>query len=74
MAQLTKNDIREVLQEMGVVTEITLKKELGKVRRDISKTKKELQASIAKVALTSPTINQFNTLEKRVTKLETSVN
>ncbi len=74
MAQLTKNDIREVLQKMGVATETTLKRELGKVRRDIGRTKRELKASIAKVALTSPTINQFNTLEKRVTKLEASVN
>ena len=44
MTQLTKDD----LKEMGVVTEKTLKREL-------SKTTRKLQESIANVALNSPT-------------------
>ena len=64
---VTKNNLKPILKEFGMVTETTLKRELNK-------TKKELIKSISNVAVNSPTINQFSSLEKRVAKLETSVN
>ncbi len=60
---ITKDDIKDVLKEYGVVT-----------KRDLNKVKKELQTSIANVAFNSPTSNQFNQLEKRVRTIETSIN
>ena len=63
MAQLTKNDIKDVLNEMGVVTKDVFKRELNKTIR-------KLQVAIANVALSSPTIKQFNELEKRVSGFE----
>ena len=91
MTQLTKNDIRDVLnemgvvtkndlKEMGVVTKDVLKKELAKVvtekilKRELNKTTRKLQVAIANVALNSPTIKQFNELEKRVSGFETFAN
>jgi len=67
MAQLTKNDIKDVLNEMGVVTKDVLKRELNKTTR-------KLQVAIANVALSSPTIKQFNELEKRVSGFEAFAN
>ena len=89
MAQLTKQDIKDVMEEMGVVTETSLKKmgvvtessikKMGLVtektlKRELGKVKRELQASIANVALSSPTSNQFYKLEKRVDQLEVAIN
>ncbi|OGZ27965.1 MAG: hypothetical protein A2427_00495 [Candidatus Nealsonbacteria bacterium RIFOXYC1_FULL_40_7] len=43
-------------------------------KRDLNKTKKEILTAIANISLNSPTINQFNSLEKRAGKLEAAVN
>ena len=51
----------------------TLKKTFA-TKRDLNKMKKEIIGAIANVSVNSPTINQFNTLEKRVTLLEASSN
>lgn len=51
----------------------TLKKTFA-TKRDFSKMKKEIISAIANVSLNSPTMNQFNGLEKRVAKLEASAN
>jgi hypothetical protein len=58
---ITKKDI-ETLKETFVT------------KRDLAKTKKEIIQAISNISVNSPTINQFNTLETRVTKLETSIN
>lgn len=60
---VTKDNIKDVFKEYGVVTEKKMKSELNKVKR-------ELQTSIANVAFSSPTSNQFNKLEQRVDRLE----
>jgi len=73
---ITKNDIKDVLKEYGVITEKNLGKALkayGVVtKRDLNKVKRELEGSIARVAFNSPTSEQFNKLEKRVDNLEAS--
>lgn len=69
---LTKSDIKQVLVEAGVVTKKDLKKIGVVTKRDLNKAKKELIMAIGKVALTSPTINQFNKLEERVGNLGAS--
>lgn len=82
MAQLTKEDLKQVLKEVGVVTKDNLKqtlKDFGVVtettlKRELNKTKKELIKTISNVAVNSPTINQHASLEKRVGKLEVAVN
>ena len=43
-------------------------------KRDLNKTKKEILTAIANISLNSPTINKFNSLEKRAGKLEAAVN
>lgn len=78
MTQLTKDDLKQVLKEVGVVTKNDLNK-MGVVtekvlKRELNKTTSKLQRSIANVALSSPTINQFNDLEERVSSLEVSAN
>lgn len=60
---LTKEDIKEVMKEMGMVTKRDLNRSLNSV-------KKELLKGMANIAFNSPTSNQFNQLEKRVAKLE----
>lgn len=93
MTQLTKEDLKQVLKEVGVVTKDnfgqTLKdygvvtkqdlKVMGIVtekvlKRELNKTKKELIGRISNIALSSPTINQFNELEKRVSSFEAFAN
>ena len=93
MAQITKNDFKQVLKEVGVVTKDNLReslkdfgvvtksdlKEMGMVtekvfKRELNKTTRKLQVAIANVALNSPTIKQFNELEKRVSGCETFAN
>ena len=106
MTQLTKEDLKQVLKEvgvitknnlkqtlkdfgvitkydlkeMGVVTEETLKRELVGVvtekalKRELNRITIKLQRSIANVALSSPTIRQFNELEKRVSSFEAFAN
>ena len=78
MTQLTKEDLKQVLKEVGVVTKNDLK-EMGVVtekvlKRELNKITIKLQRSIANVALSSPTINQFNELEKRVSSFEAFAN
>ena len=75
---ITKSDIKDVLKEYGVIIEKTLGKALKeygvvteiKLKIELNKTKRELQASIANVAFNSPTSDQFNKLERRVIRLE----
>ena len=66
MKQQIKDDLKKALKEYGVVTG----KELN---RGLNKVKTELLSAIANVAINSPTSWQFNDLEKRVSRLETSV-
>ncbi len=78
MTQLTKEDLKQVLKEVGVVTKNDLK-EMGVVtekvlKRELNKITIKLQRSIANVALSSPTINQLNELEKRVSSFEAFAN
>jgi hypothetical protein len=93
MTQLTKEDLKQVLREVGVVTKDNLSqtlkdfgvvtkydlKEMGVVtekvlKRELNKTTRKLQVAIANVALNSPTIKQFNELEKRVSGFEAFAN
>lgn len=89
MTQLTKDDLKQVLKEVGVVTKNDLKKmgavteynlkqvlkDFGVVtKKDLNQTKKELIKRISNIALSSPTINQFGELEKRVSNLEVFAN
>lgn len=71
---ISKDDMREVLKEYGVITGKSLGKALKEygvsTKKDLNKVKKELQESIASVAFNSPTYDQFNKLEKRVGGLE----
>ncbi|MEK7061243.1 MAG: hypothetical protein AAB954_01130 [Patescibacteria group bacterium] len=78
MTQLTKDDLKQVLKEVGVVTKNDLKV-MGVVtekvlKKELNKTKKELIQAISNVAVSSPTINQFNGLERRVSNLEAYAN
>jgi hypothetical protein len=43
-------------------------------KRDLAKTKKEIIQAISNISVNSPDLNQFNSLEVRVTRLEASVN
>lgn len=62
---ITKDDIKLIKNELrGTFA----------TKRDLNKMKKEIIGAIANVSLNSPTINQFNGLEKRVAKLEASAN
>jgi len=58
---ITKKDV-ETLKETFVT------------KRDLAKTKKEIIQAISNISVNSPDLNQFNSLEVRVTRLEASVN
>ena len=69
-----------VLNENAMITEKDVKKletrfkKVFVTKRDLNKTKKDIIKAISNISVNSPTINQFNSLEKRVGKLETAVN
>lgn len=71
----TKKDLESFATKKDLEKYAT-KKDLEKfaTKKDMNMMKKEIIGAIANISLNSPTINQFNDLEKRVTNLETAVN
>jgi len=59
---------------MIIKKDVDILKETFATKRDLNKMKKEIIGAIANISVNSPTINQFNDLDKRVTRLEASVN